>query len=95
MDDKEARDTMTMGFELLCTRSRMIAQLPLEDWDRAFENAETVGPILDPTLYRQYLYSEKGKVIRELIRAAIPLKQTVLEVQSKILDLVVQGKELR
>ena len=81
MDDRELSETMQDGFELLCMFSRNIALLPLEDWLRALNKAETVGAILDPTLYRKYLWSDKAKVLKELIEAAIPLKKTVLASQ--------------
>jgi len=77
-------ETLTAGFELLSTWSRNIAMLPLEDWDRALERAETVGPILDPTLFREYLYSDKAKILRRLIAAAIPLKRVVLDAQPTV-----------
>lgn len=73
--------TMKEGFEILCMWSRNIAMLPLEDWDKAFERAESVAGIIDPTLFREYLYSDKDKVIREIIRAAIPLKAAVMKAQ--------------
>ena len=73
------------GFEILCLWSRNIAMLPLEDWDAAFERAESVGPIFDPTLFIKYMHSEKAVFIRKLIRAAIPLKQLILEAQPLVL----------
>ena len=73
------------GFEILCLWSRNIAMLPLEEWDASFERAESVGAILDPTLFRKYLYSEKAALIRKLIQAAIPLKQLILEAQPLVL----------
>lgn len=79
--DAEIIETMKEGFEILCTWSRNIAMLPLEDWDAAFERSESVGHILDPTLYRDYLYSDKAKTIRAIIKAAIPLKQEILKAQ--------------
>ena len=85
MNDAEAKQTMQQGFEILCLWSRSIAMLPLEDWWNALERAESVGPILDPTLYREYLYSEKAKIIKKLIEAAIPLKSVVLQAQPECL----------
>jgi hypothetical protein len=78
-------ETTAGGFEILCLWARNIAMLPLEDWDRTFEKAESIGHIVDPTLYRSYIYSDKAKVIRKLIRAAIPLKQAVMEAQAVVL----------
>ena len=58
--------------------------LPLAEWLRAINRAETVGPILDPTLYREYLNSPKSVAIKELIEAAIPLKAVVDKWRGKI-----------
>ncbi|CAN5389654.1 hypothetical protein BH09PLA1_BH09PLA1_26040 [soil metagenome] len=85
MNNAEAGELMKEGFELLCNWSRMIAMLPLEDWQRALDHAETVGPIVDPTLMREYLYSDKPAVIKSLLDAAIPLKRAVLKAQPVVL----------
>lgn len=78
---KFTTEEMIEGFELLASYSRLIAQLPLEDWERALDIAETVAPVTDPTLYREYLYSDRAKVLRSLLAAAIPLKAAVLDAQ--------------
>ena len=85
MDKETLIRDMQNGFDLLVGQSKIIAMLPLEDWLRAFERAETVAPIVDPTLYRDYLYDPecKGKKIKSLIVAAIPLKQAILKIQSE------------
>jgi len=79
--DKKAVELTQEGFEILCLWARNIAMLPLNEWLEALDHAETVGPFLDPTLYRDYIYSEKPKVIRELIEAGITLKAAVLKAQ--------------
>jgi hypothetical protein len=79
--ENEAAETMRLGFELLCTYARTIALLPLEDWQQALEQAETVAPVIDPTLFREYLYSDKTKILKSILTAAIPLKRAVLAAQ--------------
>ena len=73
------------GWDVLLGQAGIISLLPLEDWLVAFERAEAIGPILDPTLYRQYLYDpeKKGQVIKEIIEAAIPLKQAILKARAR------------
>lgn len=44
-----------------------------------FQCAESIAPILNPTLFRQYSHSEKAQFIKRLIEAAIPLKRLVEE----------------
>ena len=80
----ETLEEMTLGFETLAAWSRNIALLPLEEWQAALDRAETVVPFLDPTLYRDYLYSEKAAILRRLIAAALPLKRVVVESQAAV-----------
>ena len=80
---EEEVKTMQAGWDLLLSQARIIAQFPLEEWLAAFDRAEMIAPTLDPTLYRDYVYDpeQKGEKIKELIRAAIPLKQQILKLQ--------------
>lgn len=84
LTDAEVKALTQDGLQLLATWSRQIAMLPLEDWRQAFDRAETLGPILDPTLYRDYLHSGRGEIIKELLDAAIKLKAVVNKAQPKI-----------
>ncbi len=79
--NEDAIQSMHDGWDLLIGQANIIAMLPLEDWLAAFERAETLGPILDPTLYRQYIYDpeKKGEVIKDIINAALPLKHAILK----------------
>jgi hypothetical protein len=73
------------GWNVLIGQAKIIAMLPLEEWISAFERAESLGPILDPTLYRDYIYDpeEKGELLKDLIRSAIPLKREILKLQER------------
>lgn len=84
MDSNKVRE-MQDGWSLLIGQARIIAMLPLERWLEQFEKAETLGPILDPTLYRDYIYDpeERGELLKGLIRAAIPLKREILNIQDR------------
>lgn len=77
--DKPELVTMTFGFELLCSQAAIIAELPLEEWRAALDRAESIGPFIDPTLMQAYIYSEKPKILKEILDAAIPLKRAVLK----------------
>lgn len=60
---------LTVAQAALC--ARLLAEVPLDEMLAAIERAETTGPILDPTLWR-----EKGRAMREdkaLLEAARPL----------------------
>ncbi len=79
------------GFDVLMSQVRIIGMLPVERWLEELEHSESVAPILDPTLYRNYLYSGKGDVIKKILRAALELKRTLEECQSDVLDGKVRG----
>lgn len=83
MSDRESIQALTEGFELMLNYSRIIAMLPLEDWRNALSRAETLGPVLDPTLYREYIYSRKPDVLKKILDAAIVLKRAVVSVQDE------------
>lgn len=86
MSDQEAVATLTMGFDLLFNQARVISMLPLEEWLEAFERADAIAPILDPTLYRENLASGKSEALKKLIRAALELKRTVEEIKADVLS---------
>lgn len=92
MKPATASELTREGFEILCLWSRNIAMLPLEDWKAAFVNANTTAPILDPTLYRDFIYSEKAQFLVKLIDAALPLKKLVLEAQPLVLEELKKAK---
>jgi hypothetical protein len=79
--DKQKLQELIYGYELVCNYSRMIAMLPIDKWIEQLEHAESLGPILDPTLYLEYLYSDKGKVLKKILHAALELKRVVEEAQ--------------
>src|SRR5579875_3260893 len=59
------------GWEFVMQQGAMLALMPIEQWLADFDRADSAGPILDPTLYREYLYSGKGELIRGVLRAAL------------------------
>lgn len=57
---------------MICAGSaRSLSLIDVPDMLRRIENAEAVGPILDPTLYRAQ--SQKMAEDKELLEAALPL----------------------
>ena len=83
LQDQE-RQAVRDGYEFLCSQARLIAMLPLEQWQADLDHAEAVGPLLDPTIYRDYLESGKGEILKSILRPAIELKRAVLAAQSRI-----------
>jgi hypothetical protein len=93
MNDKETIESYEQIYDTLINYTKLISLLPLEKIDKAFDDFDTLGPILHPTLYREVLYSKKCKIIRKLIKAAIPLKREFSEAQRIILsEMETKGK---
>jgi len=90
MSDAEAIQTLTEGWDFVLSQSRLIALMPIEEWLEALEKGESLASIIDPTVYRQYIYSKRPEVLKKVLRAALELKRTVLEVQP---DVVATMKE--
>jgi hypothetical protein len=86
MTDQEALKTITEGFDFVCHQARLIAMMPIEDWLQILEHAESIAPITDPTLYRQYLYSKKPEILKKVLRSALELKRTIEEIQPDVLE---------
>lgn len=63
--------------ELLLAQARLIAALDLEELLNAIDRAEAVGPVLNPTLYKQG--AEKMQAIRRVAEAALKIKNEVLK----------------
>jgi hypothetical protein len=93
LTDEEAIQVLTEGWDLLFNNARLIAMLPIEQWVEGLERAESAAPVLDPTLYRDYIYSGKGEIIISVMRAALTLKNAVLEAQPKLAEM--REKEAR
>jgi hypothetical protein len=75
---------LVVGYELVCQYAKCIAIRPIDKWLEDLEYAENVAPIIDPTLYHQYLYSEKGKILKKILVAALELKRVVEAIQPAI-----------
>lgn len=82
MTDAEAVEATKQGWSLLAEWSSMVSMLPLEDWLCAIDRAETIGPIAHADLWR-YSHASLADV-KELIEAAMPLKQKVLKMQRRL-----------
>lgn len=86
MTDEEAIQTLQEGWNAFFLHAALIAELPLEEWLEAFSKGEAVAPILDPTTFRDYMYSGKGEAIQRALRAALPLKLEILKIRKEILE---------
>jgi len=84
MSDAEAIRTIIEGWEFVLSQTRLIAMMPIEEWLEALEKGESIASIIDPTLYRQYIYSKNPEILKKVLRAALELKRTVLEVQPDV-----------
>ena len=57
----------------------LISDLPLEQALNDLLRAESMGPLLDPTLYKKYIYSGKGDELKEMLNALIRVKTLTLD----------------
>lgn len=80
----DSKKDLQDGFEMLLGWSRLIAILPLEEWREALDRAESIAPFTDPTLMQKYIGSDKPKILKSIIDAAIPLKRAVLAAQPAV-----------
>lgn len=95
-DENEKVKLLIAGYELVLNYSRMIAMFPIDEWLQGLEHAETVTPIIDPTLYREYIYSKKGEILKKVLRSALELKRTIEEIQPDVrkeMEKVKKGKK--
>lgn len=72
------------GMELLLSQGAIIALMPLEQWLQDLERSDAIGPILDPTLYREYLWSGRERMSKEVLSAAIHFKAAILKAQADV-----------
>lgn len=70
----------------------LCAVLPLEQFIRAIDLAESVGPVLDPTLFQAYLSDPKARLD---LRAAKELAEIALAFKRKVEALRREMGELR
>ena len=81
MSDEDAIKATQDGWTFVFQQGAMLAMMPIEDWLDAFDKADAIAPITDPTLYRDYLYSGRGEIIKDVLRAALIFKNAVLKAQ--------------
>jgi hypothetical protein len=72
-------------WSFVMAQGALIASLPIEESLQALEHSESIAPILDPTLYRDYIYSGRGELIKDVMRAALTFKQAILAAEEKAL----------
>ncbi len=61
------KETYELTQAMIISLVRQTTMLPLAEFLNAIEQAETLGPIIDPTLYRDYLY-KGGKENLDLLK---------------------------
>jgi hypothetical protein len=82
-EEQKKVELLREHYNLLIRLAGMIAVLPIDKWLADFDQAETMAPYLDPTLYREYLARGSGEDIKKVLRASLELKRTVEDIQTK------------
>lgn len=90
---KSNQNELKEGYEKLIKQCRDMAQLPIDAWLADLNHAETMGAIVDPTLYRRYIYSDKPKVLIKLMNAALEVKRAFEEVEPMLMRLFMEELE--
>lgn len=72
------------AWDIVFQQGALLAEFPIEGWLAAFSYAESIAPILDPTLSRDYMYSGKGEVIKDVLSAALVFKQAILKARKQV-----------
>ena len=83
-NDEAAIRDIRDGWSFVFQQGALLAELPIEKWIEELERAETLGPILDPTLYRDYLWDGKGKVIKDVLKAALHFKAAIFKARDSV-----------
>lgn len=80
----ESVQEMQQGWMFVMQQAAMLAFMPIEDWLEKFNIAESIGPIVEPSMYRDYIYSQNEEIIKEVLKAALVFKRAILSAQAKI-----------
>lgn len=79
MSDARSVEMLKAEWDSVFSQGAILAELPIEKWLDDIERAESIGGIMDPTLYRRYIYSGKGEVIKDVLNGALAFKQAILK----------------
>ncbi len=87
--DRLSKEEYEATQSLLLNQAGVVAMLPLEKFIRSINYADSVGPILDPTLYQKVLYgrgADNWKTIKEIAEAALELKKAVIKAGKRYVE---------
>jgi hypothetical protein len=71
-------------YHLAMTYARAIARLPIDRWMEDIYRAESVGPVVDPSLFREYLDNPNSRIVKTILLALLEVKRVVEEAQPEI-----------
>lgn len=77
------REQYEAGMGLLLGLARTIQIVPVEDMLRELERADTMGPFVDPTLWREAEASGRLADARDLLRSAATFKAAAVKLAAK------------
>lgn len=92
-DPRDPRLTQLMSeWDIAMHYARVITLLPIDKWLADLEHAESVAPILDPTAYRDYIYSPNPEIIKKVFRALLEVKRVVEGLQPQLKEMLEKGE---
>lgn len=70
----------------VCLLASLISELPLERVIEEIGSADAIGPLIDPTAYRDMLYRKEGNMhdVLKIAQAMLPVKKVTLELKKKL-----------
>jgi hypothetical protein len=84
--DQDAIRAMQDGWAFVFRQGALLAQMPIEEWLAAFARAESIAPIIDPTLFIKYYSKDsKGDIIRGVLKGALTFKRAILKAQATVI----------
>lgn len=93
--DQEAIERLTDQWEMVMQWGAMLALCPIEEWLNDLNHTHTIAPILDPTAYREYIYSGKGEIISSVLEGALVFKKAIIKAQQDVLSNPRLARELK
>jgi len=95
-EDRLGKEQYEATQNLLLSQAALIAMLPLEKFIRSINCADSIGSILDPTLYQKVLYgqgADNWQTIKDIAAAALQLKKAVKKAEERYIARIEKERE--
>lgn len=90
MSERISKEDYEAIQQLLISQGRIFVMLDIEGFIEAIDRAETVGPFIDPTLFRTA--SDRLELVKTLAYGALAFKNAVIAAEEKRLRIMGEEK---